>query len=107
MEAKMEDVQRHYEVEVAKRQRDTLELSGQQQELANCKKLLQSLQLTQRQLEDSCRKKDAEIAACKAEAQRESAERAEAEAAWARTVEEEVQQRVSVLEKDFALRIAK
>lgn len=39
--------------------------------------------------------------------QRESAERAEAEAAWARTVEEEVQQRVSVLEKDFALRIAK
>lgn len=37
----MKDVQRHYEVEVAKRQRDTLELSGQQQELANCKKLLQ------------------------------------------------------------------
>lgn len=39
--------------------------------------------------------------------QKEAAERAEAEANWARTIEEQVQQRVSVLEKDFALRIAK
>lgn len=98
--------------------------------------ILQSLQLTQKELEECCKTKDAELAACKSQAevgtmqgfesavrhawsfdalcwsrrlasQRESAERAEAEAAWARTMEEQVQQRVSVLEKDFALRIAK
>ncbi|CDJ36769.1 uncharacterized protein EMH_0095740 [Eimeria mitis] len=72
-------MKRHHDIESAKRQRDNLEVRRQQQELASCRKLLQ----------------------------RESAERAEAEATWARTIEEQVQQRVSVLEKDFALRIAK
>ncbi|CDJ36768.1 uncharacterized protein EMH_0095730 [Eimeria mitis] len=100
-------MKRHHDIESAKRQRDNLEVRRQQQELASCRKLLQSLQLTQRELQECCRKKDAELIACKAQAERESAERAEAEATWARTIEEQVQQRVSVLEKDFALRIAK
>ncbi|CDJ61169.1 hypothetical protein, conserved [Eimeria maxima] len=79
LETKLDEVRRHHGIEAAKRQRDNLEVRRQQQELANCRKLLQ----------------------------RESAERAEAEATWARTIEEQVQQRVSILEKDFALRIAK
>ncbi|CDJ54002.1 Myosin-9, related [Eimeria brunetti] len=107
LETKLEEMKRYHDIEAAKRQRDNLEVRRQQQELASCRKLLQSLQLTQRELEECCRKKDAELIACKAQAERESIERAETEAAWARTIEEQVQQRVSVLEKDFALRIAK
>ncbi|CDI82233.1 hypothetical protein, conserved [Eimeria acervulina] len=89
LETKLEEVKRHHEIEAAKRQRDNLEVRRHQQELASCRKLLQVTPRIQLGLPE------------------ESAERAEAEAAWARTVEEQVQQRVSVLEKDFALRIAK
>ncbi|OEH78628.1 myosin-related protein [Cyclospora cayetanensis] len=79
LEAKLELVQKHHELEVGKRQKQGIEMHRQQQELANCTQLLH----------------------------RESVERAEAEEAWARSIEEQVQQRVSSLEKDFAMRLAK
>ncbi|KAL8275147.1 hypothetical protein Esti_000897 [Eimeria stiedai] len=107
LQARVDQLQQSRKLDAAQRQEEKTELRQQQQELENCKGLLRSLQLTQRELEQRCYKKDAELAAYRSEAERISVERAFTEAAWARTLEEQVQQRVSVLEKDFAMRIAK
>ncbi|KAL8445214.1 hypothetical protein Emed_005772 [Eimeria media] len=107
LQARVEQLQETCKVDAAQRQEEKVVLRQQQQELASCKGLLRKMlqplanssvtgSTLSSWIEDFC-----ELSS------RVSVERALTEAAWARTLEEQVQQRVSILEKDFALRIAK